>query len=209
MIPTVKQQVFWKEWRGLCDLQDSETVVNLLVFVQIFERTFRCKEPVFFEVKLKISNALIGVSESPPSKTSWEWVMKAENICMPGTQMTLSLIGKGLVLERSTPQTKDKQVPGMFNPKYGEKLSPFAGLHLLSSLFPVAFLLRVYVQWFWPYHFGHWHGALLRVLLQQNNLRKTNRSYPFPRLGKWIAHIPQLGYVKLYISLKKVISNKD
>lgn len=60
MIPAVKQQVFWKEWRGLCDLQDSETVVNLPVFVQMFERTFRCKEPVFFEVKLKICNALIG-----------------------------------------------------------------------------------------------------------------------------------------------------
>ena len=132
------------------------------VFVQIFERTFRCKEPVFFEVKLKICNALIGVSESPPSKTSWEWVMKAENICMPGTQMTLSLIGKGLVLERSTPQTKDKQVPGMFNPKYGEKLSPFAGLHLLSSLFAVAVLLRVYVQWFWPYHFGPQKGCTFK-----------------------------------------------
>ncbi len=33
---------------------------------------------------------------------------------IPGTQMTLVLIGKGLLLEGSTPKTKDKQVPGNY-----------------------------------------------------------------------------------------------
>ena len=33
---------------------------------------------------------------------------------IPGTQMTLALIGKGLLWEGSTPKTKDKQVPGIY-----------------------------------------------------------------------------------------------
>ena len=139
MIPTLKQQVFRKEWPGLCDLQDFETVVNLLVFwtyVQIFERTFRCKEPVFFKVKLNHYRRIFPwmMKETHrfyvnvlPSTTSWKWVMKAENICIciPGTQMTLALIGKGLLLEGSNLKTKDKQVAGTFKPKYGEKKIPF------------------------------------------------------------------------------------
>ena len=39
---------------------------------------------------------------------------KCKYIYIPGTQMTLVLIGKGLLLEGSTPKTKDKQVPGIY-----------------------------------------------------------------------------------------------
>ena len=35
-------------------------------------------------------------------------------IYIPGTQMTLALIGKGLLLKGATPKTKDKQVPGIY-----------------------------------------------------------------------------------------------
>ena len=35
-------------------------------------------------------------------------------IHIPGTQMTPVLIGKGLLLEGSTPKTKDKQVRGIY-----------------------------------------------------------------------------------------------
>ena len=35
-------------------------------------------------------------------------------IYIPGTQLTLALIGKGLLLKGATPKTKDKQVPGIY-----------------------------------------------------------------------------------------------
>ena len=36
------------------------------------------------------------------------------HIYIPGTQMTLVLNGKGLLLEGSNPKIEDKQVPGMY-----------------------------------------------------------------------------------------------
>ena len=49
------------------------------------------------------------------SKSRWE---KAQNMVLyiPGTQKTPVLIGTGLVLEGSTPKTKDKWVPGIDEP---------------------------------------------------------------------------------------------
>ena len=43
-----------------------------------------------------------------PSKT----ILSDATINLPGTQMTLVLIGKDLVLEGSTTKLEDKQVPG-------------------------------------------------------------------------------------------------
>ena len=39
---------------------------------------------------------------------------KTSSLCIPGTQMTLVLLEKGLVLEGSTPKIEDKQVPGIY-----------------------------------------------------------------------------------------------
>ena len=40
-------------------------------------------------------------------------------ITLPGTQMTIVLIGKGLVLEASTTKIEDKQVPGIYRGPMG------------------------------------------------------------------------------------------
>ena len=39
---------------------------------------------------------------------------KTSSLCIPGTQMTLVLLEKGLVLEGSAPKIQDKQVPGVY-----------------------------------------------------------------------------------------------
>lgn len=58
---------------------------------------------------------LVEFRQPPPGDIQWYYVklrvIEGENI-LPGTQMTLFLSGKGLLLEVSTPKIEDKQVPG-------------------------------------------------------------------------------------------------
>ena len=61
--------------------------------------------------------------QSTPSVILLGWIIifqqawfpwsKAHNVYNPGTQMTLVLIERGLLLEGSTPKTKDEQAPGL------------------------------------------------------------------------------------------------
>ena len=53
-----------------------------------------------------------------PTKYNWACPLSpcflvANEDFLPGTQVTLVLIGKSLLLEDSIPKTKDKQVPGI------------------------------------------------------------------------------------------------
>ena len=51
------------------------------------------------------------------SSDKYERRMPRSEIYIPGTQMTLVLIGKDLVLKGSTTKIEDKQVPGIHTPK--------------------------------------------------------------------------------------------
>ena len=60
-------------------------------------------------------------------------VVKCGDLYIPGTQMTLVLNGKGLLLEGSNPKKEDKQVPGIYIYKCGDLL--VGGLTLVSLCF--------------------------------------------------------------------------
>ena len=56
------------------------------------------------------------VFKKPPPKNKVALTFRASDIYIyiPGTQMTLVLTGKGLLLEGSNPKIEDKQVPGIY-----------------------------------------------------------------------------------------------